>query len=100
MEARATGRTNVQKHIKGDLSSWGKWRLARVVKLVTTDRKDGPSGGSVRKPRQFVKSFDGNFKPPRVKIKIGSVEVRALFDIGAGKSLIRTDLFKKLGKDI
>ncbi len=37
---------------------------------------------------------------PRVKIKIGSVEVQALFASGVVKSLIRTDLFKNLGRDI
>ena len=66
----------------------------------TINQKDGPSSGSGRKPRQIVKSVDVNCKPPRVKIKIGSIEVQALFDSGAGKSLIRTDLFQKLGRDV
>ncbi len=60
----------------------------------------GPNGGPCPKPRQFVKSVSDKSTPPRIAIKVGGYNFKALFDSGAGRSLINSKIYAKVREGI
>ncbi|KAK4009578.1 hypothetical protein OUZ56_018712 [Daphnia magna] len=57
----------------------------------------GPNGGNDPKPRQYVRSVQNEVGPPRITLKAGEVTFEALFDSGAGRSLLNNNLYSALG---
>ena len=62
----------------------------------------GQKGGPCPKPRQIINQVIENRKNkiPRLPIQIGNVKFKGLLDSGAGRSLIKTEVFKRLKEGV
>ena len=78
---------------------------------MTTSSLFGSEGGVSRKPKLHIRSVAGDvsvtgnsltrfdrasFQLPRLEIVVGDVRFHALLDSGAGRSLLRSDIFQRI----
>jgi hypothetical protein len=62
----------------------------------------GKNGGPCQKPRQFINQVveTRKNKIPRLPIKVGNEKFKGLLDSGAGRSLIKMEVFNRLKEGI
>ncbi|KAI9556064.1 hypothetical protein GHT06_018631 [Daphnia sinensis] len=85
-----------------DNSESGSAQSLESGKLEATNCNVGQNGGPCPKPRQIINQVieTRKNKIPRLPIQVGNEKFKGLLDSGAGRSLIKTEVFNRLKEGV